>query len=90
LEDLAAIPDLMAGAVLDAMNCYEAEGTILSKKIIVPPPQSVASKTRELLAWFANGDGWPLHRLVYAFKAVPESTAILMSQVNLYGNRLVE
>jgi hypothetical protein len=88
IEDLAAIPDLVAGALADATNHYRAEGTLPRSELLVPPPNGVSRKAREILGWLSE-DSWPLRRLVYCFEANPGSTAITTKRLRFHGARLL-
>jgi hypothetical protein len=88
IEDLAAIPDLVAGALADATHHYRAEGTLPRSEILVPRPQGVSRKAREILGWLSE-EAWPLRRLVYCFEAAPVSTAIIAKRLRLHGARLI-
>lgn len=86
IEDLAAIPDLVAGAIVDAINSYAAAGTIPALGLLTPPPDNVSPKAREIIGWFSE-DWWPMHRLVYSFEAVPGSTALAIKRLCFHGTR---
>lgn len=86
IEDLAAIPDLVAGAVTDAVNGYVSDGTFPSGRVLIPAANSTSSKAREIFGWFSEED-WPLRRLVYCFRAVPDSTAINFMRLRFHGGQ---
>jgi hypothetical protein len=87
IEDLAAIPDLVAGSLADACNNYRAEGILPRSELLVPPPEGVSLKARRIIGWLAE-DCWPLRRLVYCLEADPSSTAIVVKRLRLHGARL--
>ena len=63
-EDLASIPDLVAGAVSDVFTEYYELGTFPgSEQEYVLLPESVKPKSSKILEWFAD-DSHPLKRLV--------------------------
>lgn len=83
IEDLAAIPDLVAGATVEAMNNYAAEGTMPTSRLIVPPPSTMSSKARLLIGWLTD-DRWPLRRLVFSFEAEPDSAELTFKPVRFH------
>jgi hypothetical protein len=88
LEDLATIPDLVAGALMDVTNQYRVNGTLPTSEILVPPPQSVSRKSTEILGWLSD-DSWPLRRMVYVFEANVASTAVTIKRLQVHGARLL-
>lgn len=54
VEDLVAIPDLVAGAWGGLLQAYRAEGTGLSR-VIAPAPRRLPVKANEVLTWFLKG-----------------------------------
>jgi hypothetical protein len=87
IEDLAAVPDLVAGALADACNNYRAEGVLPRGDLLIPPPEGVSVKARRIIGWLTE-DCWPLRRLVYCLEPDPNSTAIIVKRLNLHGARL--
>jgi hypothetical protein len=88
IEDLAALPDLVAGSLADAVNNYFAEGTLPSEPILTPPPAGVSSKAREIINWLSEED-WPLRKLVFCFEAIPDSTALSFKRIRFHGTRSI-
>ena len=63
-EDLAAIPDLVAGAVSDAFTkYYELDNFPGLGSELVPLPESLKQKSSEIIDWYSD-DSYPLKRIV--------------------------
>lgn len=84
IEDLAAISDLVAGAVTEAVNRYVAEETMPSSRVLIPSPKSISDKSLDILGW-ASENHWPLRRLVYCLQLVPDTTIINIKRLKLHG-----
>ena len=67
IEDLAALPDLVAGAVTDMFSRHDTDGTTPKSKLLVPPPADIPVKTRRIMNWVS--DSRPrFKRYVYAIE----------------------
>jgi hypothetical protein len=53
IEDLAAIPDLAAGATADLVSSWLDRGWSFDSKVTVPPPQGARGKSRLMLSWLS-------------------------------------
>jgi hypothetical protein len=53
VEDLVAIPDLVAGAWSALLHAYREEGIALSR-VIAPAPRRLPAKAQRVLGWFSN------------------------------------
>jgi len=84
IEDLAAIPDLVAGATVEAVNNYSAEGTMPTSRLIVPPPAAMSSKAQLLIGWLTE-DRWPLRRLVFCFEVRSDSPELTFKRVRFHA-----
>lgn len=54
IEDLVAIPDLVAGAWSALLDAYREEGIALSRAI-APEPRRLPAKAQRVLGWFSGG-----------------------------------
>ena len=68
LEDLAAIPDLAAGAFSEIGTQMVAQGSHLARGIATPLPKNLSWKSRVLATWLASNHG-QLRRLTYLIRA---------------------
>jgi hypothetical protein len=65
-EDLAAIPDLVAGALGDVLTEQSRRGVLPNSPIVTFVPPDVQEKSQQILAWYID-DGQPLRRLLLRF-----------------------
>jgi hypothetical protein len=65
LEDLAAIADLSAGALVDVLTDLESDGKITSPHLFLPIGHRVSRKSRAVMAWFTSY-GMPMRHIVIA------------------------
>ena len=70
LEDLAAIPDLAAGALAEVCSVTLLEGGVASANLLSPLSTNVPAKAHAILAWLADGPH-PLRRLTFCVDHVP-------------------
>jgi len=63
LEDFAAVPDLVAGALSELLTAMETGGTLPRFPLFLPAPSGVSDKTKTIMCWFAQQSG-NLKRLV--------------------------
>lgn len=84
IEDLTTIPDLVAGATLEAVNTHAAEGTLSENELIVPPPKAMSAKALRLIGWLTE-QHWPLRKLVFCFEAHSGSTALTVKHLRFHG-----
>ena len=73
LEDLAALPDLAAGAVAEFLCAFATEGAGPLSPLIQRLPSRVSWKTRLIMPW-ALSSGESLARLICLIDGVPGST----------------
>jgi len=55
LEDLASIPDLIAGVLSELLREYESEGVELNSDLSAPP-RNLSDRAKLLMDWFSNPD----------------------------------
>jgi hypothetical protein len=83
IEDLAAIPDLVAGATSELLSAYESDGIALRKLLITPAPARLSRKARAIMMWSA--DPWPrLGHLAYTIR-LGDSGTLAGQQVLLHA-----
>jgi hypothetical protein len=70
LEDFAAIPDLVCGALCDAVSAMKSAGHLPMSEIIRPLGVSLPLKATSILNWLSD-DRQPLRRLIYVIDEVP-------------------
>ena len=88
LEDLVAIPDLVAGALQDSVARYTVNHHFPTGEWTLPPPDALAPKARRIMDWFADQEQ-PLKRLVYVVDTAPEQPSQLrFSRLSFLGARL--
>lgn len=86
LEDLASIPDLIAGTLTEVLTAQQNEGLMPTRiSLIVPPTRSLSSKAAEIMSWFANSSQ-PLKRLVYLIEPVEGSTSLGIGRLQFYDS----
>lgn len=85
LEDLASIPDLIAGALSEVLGVYRDEGVGLQKPLIIRPPENLSNKSIEILNWFAT-DIETLKRLVFSIEPVEGSSTLTLKQIRFHGS----
>ena len=54
LEDLVAIPDLVAGALIDVIPSLVNRGALMASRIVIPAPAGLKTKARTLMDWFSD------------------------------------
>jgi len=84
LEDLAAIPDLAVGAVIDTISCYKKDDRRPRRNIVVPPPETVPPKAKTVLNWFSD-DQMRLRRLVLLLEPGQE-TLFQLKALDFHGS----
>jgi len=86
LEDLASIPDLIAGTLTEVFTAQQNEGLMPTRNLlIVPPVRNLSSKAAEIMSWFAN-TSLPLKRLAYLIEPVEGSTNIGIGRLQFYDS----
>jgi hypothetical protein len=84
LEDIAAIPDLIAGALSAIMEAYSKSGINSTGHVIVPPPRNTPERTMSLMNWFSDSRE-SLKRLVLAIEPIFNSEEIMVKQIRFHG-----
>jgi hypothetical protein len=64
IEDLAAIPDLAAGAAADLVSMWLNRGWTFHSRITVPTPQGMRGKSGVILSWLAAPPDGSLGRMI--------------------------
>lgn len=89
LEDMTALPDLVAGALADILRCYSDSGVALSSSLITPRPESLPFKARTIMDWYSE-QGYPLKRLTFVVDPpeAPEAhlDRITVRRLKLHGS----
>lgn len=85
LEDLASIPDLVAGMLAEAVSEQRSQGLLASEGIITPPPKQLREKVSKLMNWFATNRK-PLKRLVFLIEPVSNSTQLEIKRLKFHGS----
>lgn len=88
IEDLAAIPDLVAGALAETLTAYYREGGMPSSALLHLLPRNLSSKTRDIMRWLTL-ESHSLKRLVYVIQGEAESTALILKRLRFESERLV-
>lgn len=84
IEDLAAVPDLVAGALAEAITCYEKDSYLPDGKLIVPLPSSVSPKARAIIGWLSRRSRH-LKRLSYVIHPVQGSTGLTVKHLQFHS-----
>lgn len=84
IEDLASVPDLVAGALAEVFTAYRRDRTMPVGPIIVRPPHSVSPKARRIAAWLSDS-AQPMRRLVYAIKPKNAGTGLVFQRMVFHG-----
>ena len=87
IEDLAAVPDLVAGALAETLTAYYREGGVPNNPLLYLPPRNLSGKTREIIRWLSLESG-RLKRLVYAIQGQTESTALVLKRLQFHSEPL--
>jgi hypothetical protein len=85
LEDLASIPDLIAGALSEGVATLNRQGTMPSHSLFVFRPQNIKTKVVEIMNWFST-DLEPLKRLVYMIDPVENSSSLSIKRIRFHGS----
>ena len=85
LEDLASIPDLVAGTLTETVGEQRRQGLLAGGGIATPPPQRLQSKVVKLMIWFATNRK-PLKRLVFVIEPVPNSKQLDIKHLEFHGS----
>lgn len=85
LEDLASIPDLIAGALSEEIVALNQQGIMPSNSLFVFRPQNIKAKTAEIMNWFST-DLEPLKRLVYVIDPVGDSSSLSIKRLRFHGS----
>ena len=88
IEDLAAIPDLAAGALTELTSHYQNEGIFPTSKLAVTVPQSISGKAREIIGWLSD-DAKDLRRVIFCFQASENSTKTTIQRLKLHNGSLL-
>lgn len=62
IEDLASIPDLVAGAASEFFSASYKDGQLIAQDLWTPAVSAISAKTRQIATWLANEEK-PLKRL---------------------------
>jgi len=84
IEDMAAIPDLVGGALTELITAYHREGCMPSGTLIAPAPPNLISKAREVIRWLSV-EPISLKRLVYVIQPEPQSHALTLTRLLLHS-----
>jgi hypothetical protein len=84
LEDLASIPDLVAGALADVLVAYYEQGIMPSNSLFVFRPENLKVKTVEIMNWFST-DRESLKRLVYVIEPI-DHPRLSIKRIRFHGS----
>ncbi len=80
-EDLAAVPDLAAGALTDFFTALQQSGVRLPHPLTLVVPDTVSGKARQILQW-VRASGQPLRRVTFVVERGQHAGDIDVTQVN--------
>jgi hypothetical protein len=84
IEDLAAIPDLVAGALAEAFTCFDKEDRRPKSQLIVPPPRSLPEKARRIIGWLSD-ESARLKRHVFSIEPTDSVGQLRIKRLSFYG-----
>lgn len=84
IEDLAAIPDLVAGALAEAYTCFDKEARQPTCAIAVPPPSSLTDKAKRIVGWL-TAETALLKRHVFSIEATDSPTQLKIKRLKFHG-----
>ncbi len=84
IEDLAAVPDMVAGALASTFTAYRLTGSTPTREIVAPLPTGIPAKTRRIAAWLADRR-CPMKRLVYAVGPSDGGTGLKFCRMMFHG-----
>jgi hypothetical protein len=85
IEDLAAIPDLVSGALGELFTRYLTDTRIPSSDIIVPAPSSVSVKSKEICLWFGHTQS-RLKKLALLLRQVGTQGRVQVGAIGLHAD----
>jgi hypothetical protein len=85
LEDLVAIPDLVAGALTDIIPGLVSRTDLAAKRIFIPAYSDVKKKAGDLMDWFSDNTQ-PLKRLVLVLDPSANTTKYRVTCVRFHGS----
>ena len=85
LEDLASIPDLVAGMLAETVSEQRRQSVLVGGGIITPPPKQLRPKVSKLMNWFSTNRE-TLKRLVFLIEPVPNSTQLEIKRLKFHGS----
>lgn len=84
IEDLAAIPDLAVGSLVELVSRYDTEASLPSSQLVAPAPRSVSGKARRLMDWFSDPQ-IPLRRQVLAVVPAEDGVGLTVKRLRFHG-----
>jgi hypothetical protein len=87
LEDLAAIPDLVAGTLVHLLDEWAELIDALRLGVHIPVPERLQPKTRQILKWLEDEEQ-PLKRCFMVFDQTPGSVGLNVLTLRLYTEHL--
>ena len=85
LEDLASIPDLVAGMLAECVSEQRKQNLLAESGIINPIPKALRHKVTRLMNWFATNQK-TLKRLVFLIEPVTNSTQLSIKRLKFHGS----
>ncbi len=83
IEDLASIPDLIAGTLTEVFTAQQSEGLMPTSYLIVPITRNLSRKAIEIMSWFADSLQ-PLKRLVYVIRPIESSSSFCLERLQFH------
>lgn len=87
IEDLAAVPDLVAGALAETLTACYQEVSLPDSALVRPAPRNLSGKSREILYWLSLEPS-RLRRLVYVIQSQAQSTTLMLKRLRLHSEML--
>lgn len=87
IEDLAALPDLVAGALTELLTAYYREGSVPDGPLVAPPPRNLSGKTCEIVRWLSV-ESHRLKHLAYVIQGGLQVPAPILKRLQLHSETL--
>lgn len=85
LEDLVSVADLVAGSLSSVLTNYKKQGSVPKSELIVPPPQNLPRKTKDVMDWFSDNTQI-LKRVVYLIEPSQGQTGFNLKHLRFHGS----
>ncbi|MDE3117746.1 MAG: hypothetical protein KGL03_01910 [Nitrospirota bacterium] len=85
LEDLLAIPDMVSGALSEALASMLGVRGVPPRGFFLPPPTSISMKARRVMDWYSDNTQ-VLRRLIVLVDEAPGTRGLRATRLQLHGS----